>query len=194
MTNRRALVVSAGAAAGIVLAGGLVLLLVRPATNAPQATAPPGGAIALIPPAKRKPLPDVRAKTLVAPPAELRLSDLRGEPVYIDVWASWCVPCREEAPMIARLAKRYSAEIRFVGIDTQDVASDGRAFVREFGLDFPHLFDPKSTLATRLGVYGIPTMFLVDWRGGIAAVLVGKQGERRLDRYLRLLSGEASKS
>lgn len=61
--------------------------------------------------------------------------------------------------MIARLSRRHAGDIEFVGIDTQDVAGEGRKFVREFGLDFPHLFDPKSTLALRLGVYGVPTMF-----------------------------------
>ena len=190
MSRRRALLVSAAAAGGTVVAIGFVLALVRPADVGPPAAATARARVALIPPAKRKLLPDVHAKTLVAPPTELRLSDLRGEVVYVDVWASWCVPCREEAPMIARLWRRYGDEIRFVGIDTQDGASEGRAFVREFGLDFPHLFDPRSKLATRLGVYGIPTMFLVDREGRIAAVLVGKQGERRLEQYLRLLSAE----
>lgn len=188
MTNRRALVVSAVAAAGTVLAAGLVLSLVRAATNAAQATATSRGVIALIPPAKRKLLPDIQAKTLLPPPAELRLRDLRGTPVFIDVWASWCASCREEAPMIARLSRRHAGDIKFVGIDTQDVAGEGRKFVREFGLDFPHLFDPKSKLALRLGVYGVPTMFLIDRRGRIAATLVGKQGEQRLDGYLRLLA------
>lgn len=85
MTNRRALVVSAVAAAGIVLAAGLVLSLVRPAADAAPATATPRGAISLIPPAKRKLLPDIQAKTLLPPPAELRLGDLRGTPIFIDV-------------------------------------------------------------------------------------------------------------
>ena len=190
MTNRRALAVSAGAAAGTVVAIGLVLALVRPAADDSRAAATPQETIALIPPANRKQLPDVGGKTLLAPPAELRLRDLRGKPVYVDVWASWCPSCRHEAPMIARLSRRYAGEIQFVGIDTQDVAGEGRKFVREFGLDFPHLFDPKSKLALRLGVYGIPTMFLVDRRGRIAATLVGKQGEQRLDRYLRLLAAD----
>lgn len=190
MRRRRALLVSAASAGGTVLAVGLVLALVRPADDEPPSAAAGSAEVALIPPAKRKPLPDVQAETLVAPPPELRLKDLRGEPVYIDVWASWCVPCREEAPMIARLWQRYRDKIRFVGIDTQDGGGEGRAFVRKFGLDFPHLFDPKSKLATRLGVYGIPTMFLVDREGRTAAVLVGKQGQRRLDRYLRLLLAE----
>lgn len=96
--------------------------------------------------------------------------------------------------MISRLARKYGKGIRFVGIDTQDSRKSGREFVRTFGLDFPHLFDPKSKLATKLGVYGIPTMFLVDRRGRIAATLVGKQGEGKLDRYLRLLADDRTAS
>lgn len=188
MTNRRALVVAGGAAAGTVLALAIVLALVRPAADAPRAAAgTPLQAIALIPPAQRKPLPDVGGMTLLPPPDELRLRQLRGKPMYIDVWASWCPSCRQEAPMIARLARRWRSMVRFIGVDTQDSASAGRKFVREFELDFPHLFDPKSAVALRLGVYGVPTMFLVDRRSRIAAVLVGKQGERRLERALQLL-------
>ena len=96
--------------------------------------------------------------------------------------------------MISRLARKYDKTIRFVGIDTQDSRTDGRSFVREFRLDFPHLFDPKSKLALKLGVYGIPTMFLVDRRGRITATLVGKQGEAKLDRYLRLLVDDRTAS
>lgn len=92
--------------------------------------------------------------------------------------------------MISRLARKYGKAIRFVGIDTQDSRKDGQSFVLRFGLDFPHLFDPKSKLALKLGVYGIPTMFLVDRHGRIAATLVGKQGEAKLDRYLRLLADD----
>ncbi|MGH8721058.1 MAG: TlpA family protein disulfide reductase, partial [Burkholderiales bacterium] len=98
--------------------------------------------------------------------------------------------CKEEAPMLARLGREHANDVRFIGIDTQDTRSEGRAFVRRYGLDFPHLFDPKSTLAIKLGVSGIPTMFLVDREGRIAATLVGKQGEAKLRRYLRLLARE----
>ncbi|MHB1242156.1 MAG: TlpA family protein disulfide reductase [Gaiellaceae bacterium] len=191
MTIRRAAIVAGGAAAGTAIAIGFVLALVLPTADSQRADAGnPGPAIALIPPAKRRPLPDVGGKTLLPPPDELRLRDLRGEPVYVDVWASWCPSCREEAPMIARLARRYGRDVRFVGVDTQDGAAAGRAFVREFGLDFPHLFDPSTKIALRLGVDGVPTAFLVDRQGRIAAMLVGKQGELRLGRYLRLLVDE----
>ena len=92
--------------------------------------------------------------------------------------------------MLARLAREHEGRVQFVGIDTQDGRGAGRAFVRRHRLDFPHLFDPRTTLATKLGVYGIPTMILVDRDGRIAATLVGKQPEQKLRRYLRLLASE----
>lgn len=92
--------------------------------------------------------------------------------------------------MLARLARAQRGRVQFVGIDTQDSRGAGRDFVRRYRLDFPHLFDPRSTLATKLGVYGIPTMFLVDRRGRVAVTLVGKQDEAKLRRYLRLLARE----
>jgi thiol-disulfide isomerase/thioredoxin len=148
----------------------------------PSGQAPPRASderVALIDPAKRERLPRVAADTVLPPPARLDLATLRGEPVFIDVWASWCPSCKEEAPMLARLAREHRARVRFVGIDTND----------RYGLAYTHLFDPKTTLAAKLGVYGIPTMFLVDRQGRIAARLVGKQPERKLRRYLQLLAG-----
>lgn len=167
----------------------LGVALLRPSSSAPK-RGPATSVVALIDAATREPLPRVRAETLIPPPAVLELASLRGDPVFIDVWASWCVPCKEEAPMLARLAREHANDVRFIGIDTQDTRGEGRAFVRRYGLDFPHLFDPKSTLATKLGVSGIPTMFLVDREGRVAATLIGKQGEVKLRRYLRLLASE----
>lgn len=179
----------AGVALALVALVVLAVALLRPSASAPK-RAPAASAVTLIGAATRKPLPSVRAETLIPPPAVLELASLKGEPLFVDVWASWCVPCREEAPMLARLAREQGNDVRFIGIDTQDTRGEGRAFVRRYRLDFPHLFDPKSTLATKLGVSGIPTMFLVDREGRIAATLVGKQGEAKLRRYLRLLARE----
>ncbi len=91
---------------------------------------------------------------------------------------------------MARLWRKHARTVQFVGIDTQDLRQDGRAFVRRYGLRYPHIFDPKATIAIKLSVFGIPTAFLVDRHGRIAAVLVGKQPEAKLTRYLRLLAAE----
>lgn len=93
---------------------------------------------------------------------------------------------------MARVAREHGAEVRFVGIDVQDSREDGRAFVRRYDLEFPQIFDPKAEIAGKLGVFGIPTIFFVDERGRIAAVLIGKQSEAKLERYLRALTAERS--
>jgi cytochrome c biogenesis protein CcmG/thiol:disulfide interchange protein DsbE len=186
MTHRRAVLGAIALAAAAM--GALAFALLRPAERA--STAAPRERVALLAEAKRKPLPQVEGETLMPPPARVDLATLRGRPVFIDVWASWCPSCEEEAPMLARLWRAHGRQVRFVGIDTQDSRGAGSAFVRRHKLGYPHLFDPKSSLATKLGVYGIPTMFLIDRQGRIAATLVGKQGEARLRRYLRLLAGE----
>jgi cytochrome c biogenesis protein CcmG/thiol:disulfide interchange protein DsbE len=188
MGARRPIRRPAVALALVGLAGGaaLAVALLRPTAEAPSQ--PAGDRGALIDPAERKPLPPTAAETVLPPPARFDIASLRGEPVFIDVWASWCLPCQEEAPLLARLAGEHRGRVRFVGIDTNDSRGAARAFIRRHRLAYPHLFDPKTTLATKLGVYGIPTMFLVDRQGRIAARLVGKQPERKLRRLLALLA------
>lgn len=172
-----ALAVAAVVGAGVLLARG------SSGTRADQAKL-----VALLPEAERRPLPELKGETLIPPPARLELSGAHGKPLFVDVWASWCTACREEAPALARLARRYAGAVRFVGIDTQDTRTAARAFVRRYALSFPHLFDPQATLAGKLGVFGVPTVLLVDRRGRIAATIVGKRSEQVLAAYLRLLA------
>lgn len=165
------------------LAGVGVFSLFRPTGESAAAGA------SLAAPAERRPFA-FEGPLLMPPPGRLRSTAFRGTPVFLEVWGSWCVACRLEAPMLARLS-RSTAGVRFVGLDVEEVRRrDGRAFVRRFGLDFPHIYDPKARLARRLGVYGVPTFFLIDRGGRLAATLVGKQTEETLVRGLRLLAGE----
>lgn len=186
---RRRALLTAAIAAGLLSLGALTLVLLKPAGDS-AAPARAEDDVVLIEHARRKQLPRLSGSTLVPPPETIALAGLRGKPAFLSVWASWCPSCREEAPTMASLARKHGRAVQFVGIDIQDRREDGRAFVRGFGLDYPHIFDPKATIATKLGVFGIPTAFLVDRRGRIAAVLVGKQPEAKLTRYLRLLVAE----
>jgi cytochrome c biogenesis protein CcmG/thiol:disulfide interchange protein DsbE len=108
----------------------------------------------------------------------------------VTVWASWCLPCREDAPLLARLARTYEGTIDFRGINVEDRRGDARAFVRRYRLDFPHLFDPRARTAEALGFFGLPTLYLVDGRRRIAARLVGKQPAAVLRRLVRMLAEE----
>ena len=105
----------------------------------------------------------------------VRLADLRGRPVLVNFWASWCVPCREEAPHLARFDREMKERARLVGVDFQDAKDDALAFVREFGWRFPNVRDPQGELASRYGLAGLPTTYVIDADGRIAKALSGAQ-------------------
>ena len=97
----------------------------------------------------------------------LASADLRGSPVVVNFWASWCAPCREEAPTLEATYKQYQGQgVRFVGIDYEDIDTDAANFVSEFGITYPSVRDPGGTLATAFGVRGVPETFFIDpnWR------------------------------
>lgn len=184
--RRRLLVVLAPAAALI----GIFLTLLLRSTGESATPQFDGERLTLVSAARRKELPDLAGTTLTPPPATLSLRVLDGRPTFIDVWASWCVPCREEAPMLARLWRRYRTQVRFLGIDVEDTRADARAFVRRYRLGYPNVFDRSAALAGKLGFFGLPTAYLVDRRGRIAATLIGKQEEAALRSGLTALVGE----
>jgi cytochrome c biogenesis protein CcmG/thiol:disulfide interchange protein DsbE len=123
--------------------------------------------------AKRKRAPEFVGDWLVGPP--VRLADLRGRPALVNFWASWCVPCRKEAPELTRFDRELRGRARLVGVDFQDAGSDARAFIREFRWRFPNLRDPDGQLGGRYGLVGLPTTFVLDREGRIARALTGAQ-------------------
>ncbi len=189
MRKRRLLVIFG--VVGLAVVGTFIALLLRSSGDAaaPQVH---GGSLTLVAEAKRKQLPDLTGPTLIPPPAKLSLDASAGRPAFIDVWASWCIPCREEAPVLARLWRDYRDRMRFLGIDIEDTRHDARAFVRRFGLGYPSIFDDKAAMATKLGFFGLPTAYLVDARGRIAAKLIGKQTEAKLRLALQALVRDSS--
>ena len=104
----------------------------------------------------------------------LRLVDLPGKVVFVNFWASWCVPCREEAPALEAASRTYRPQdVVFVGINIQDKAPDARAFLDEFGITYPNGIDHGSKIAVDYGVYGIPETFIIDRAGRIAYKQIG---------------------
>lgn len=130
------------------------------------ATAGNGGATGR----KAPPLP---AKVLQGP--KVSLADLRGHPALIDFWASWCEPCREEAPELARLGRGLGGSARVVGVDYTDREGSARSFIAHYGWTFPVLSDPDGIYGARFGFSGLPTAIVLDPEGRVDAILRGPQ-------------------
>lgn len=111
----------------------------------------------------------------------LSLADLRGKTVVLNFWASWCDPCREEAPALERVWKRYQERgVLFVGVDIWDSESDGQAFIKRFGLTYFNGPDPSGNIGKRYGVTGVPETFVIDKDGKVARKFIGAVTERQL--------------
>jgi cytochrome c biogenesis protein CcmG/thiol:disulfide interchange protein DsbE len=104
----------------------------------------------------------------------IRLSDFRGKVVFLNFWASWCPPCREEAPLLEQAWHRYKDQgIVFLGVDFQDTDEAARSFLREFGITYMNGRDPTGRIAIDYGVYGIPETFFIDREGRITYKHIG---------------------
>ena len=107
---------------------------------------------------------------------QVTLSDLRGEVVMINLWASWCPPCRAEMPAIESVYednKALGLQVLAVDMTYQDNESAAASFVQQYGLTFPILMDRTGTMANRYQMRALPTTFFVDRQGVIADVVVG---------------------
>lgn len=108
-------------------------------------------------------------KAIVPGGDSVSLSSRRGKVVLLNVWATWCHPCRAEIPELVALNKKYASrglEIIGVSIDAASADSDVQAFVKDFAMDYAVWLDPEDIISTRFLLVGVPTTFLID-RDGI---------------------------
>ena len=111
----------------------------------------------------------------------ISLPELRGTPLVLNFWASWCPPCREEAPLLERtwrLERRKG--VLFLGLDQQDLSGDARAFVEELGLSYPTIRDESDDVGRAWGVTGLPETFFLSARGEVVGHVIGAVSEEHL--------------
>ena len=116
---------------------------------------------------------------------EIRLSDLRGQVTLLDFWASWCRPCRDEAPALAQAYQEYQERgVEFVGVNLWDDPSDARRFLQEQGHQYPNGIDADGKIAISYGVRGIPEKFFINRHGQIVRKFSGPMTLELLRRIL----------
>lgn len=116
--------------------------------------------------------PDFSLKTLAG--GTLRLSDLRGQAVVINFWATWCPPCRAEMPAIQRVYAKYRGQnFTVLAVDLQESEAQVADFIGQMGLTFPILIDQEGTVFARYRVNGLPSTFFVDRQGVIRNIAIG---------------------
>jgi len=113
----------------------------------------------------------------------LRLGDLRGYPVVLNFWASWCSPCQREAALLASAAEARRGHVVFVGVDVDDLTSDARHFLRVHRMPYVAVHSGRS-IADRFGLIGLPETFYVNRRGRIQDVTRGELSAATLEREL----------
>jgi thiol-disulfide isomerase/thioredoxin len=137
----------------------------------------------------RKPAPDLSGRTIDG--KQLDVASYKGKVVVLNVWGSWCSPCRAEAPNLVKVAKETAGKgVQFIGINTRDTSTQPAiAFEKQYGVPYPSLYDPTGKLMLRfkkgtLNPQLIPTTIIVDRDGKIAARALQALSEDKLREML----------
>ncbi|MCP3167132.1 TlpA family protein disulfide reductase [Myxococcus qinghaiensis] len=137
-----------------------------------------------------KPAPDFVLRSLDTG-EKVSLADLKGRPVVINFWASWCGPCQYEHPVLEWGQREYGSQAVFLGVVFEDSEDNARAFLRRQGYSFPQLVDPRSRMAVSYGVAGVPETYFISPAGTIQGKHVGPIDPETLTRRIRELTATA---
>jgi cytochrome c biogenesis protein CcmG/thiol:disulfide interchange protein DsbE len=135
---------------------------------------------------------EVRLSTRPAPAFSIPLMDgkpfdlasTQGKPVLINFWASWCIPCEDEAATLEKLSREYRDRVAFIGVNVQDTDGNARDFLRRFGVTYPNGRDLSGAVAVDYGMSGVPESYFVDRSGRLVKKWQGPLDDARLRAYL----------
>jgi peroxiredoxin len=129
--------------------------------------------------------PDFQLETLEG--STIQLADLRGRPVLINFWATWCGPCQQEMPLIEQYYQKYQTDLVVLAINNDEPEPDVQTFVTKLDLTFPVLLDPGMKVEDQYRVRAFPTTFFIDKGGTIRYQHIGILNEGQLVQYLAKL-------
>ncbi len=133
------------------------------------------------------PAPDFTLAALSSQPAAaVHLASLKGKPVMLDFWASWCVPCQHEAPLLQATWQRVQSQgIVFLGIDFQDDHTQGLNFLHTYGITYPNVVDDSGSTAINYGLTGVPETFFLNRQGVIVSKVIGELTQQTIQSNLQ---------
>lgn len=122
---------------------------------------------------------------------QFTLSELRGQIIVVNFWASWCIPCRDEAPILEHTWRRYRDRgVVFIGVDYLDTDKEARAFLEEFDVTYPNGPDLGTRIADDYRIKGVPETFFIARDGRVADLEIGPLTETRLVKAIETLLAE----
>lgn len=116
-----------------------------------------------------------------------KLSDLRGKPVVLNFWATWCPPCRAELPEMQAASQRLAGQVAIVGVDQAEAPADVQAFAEKLGITYPIPLDKNADASRLYAVRSLPTTFFIDRSGTIRQIQIGAVTEATLAQLLKAI-------
>ena len=132
-----------------------------------------------------KPAPDIEVRALDGNEV-VRLSDMRGRPVVLNFWASWCAPCRQEAPLLSEAARSLGGRVAFLGVDFSDSTQAARSYLAQARYPYP-VGTAVGGIPEQYGISSPPVTFFIDGQGVVVAHFSGPLDRSSIDRYLQLV-------
>jgi thiol-disulfide isomerase/thioredoxin len=179
LTERRLAYIAAAIATAVAIVGGFAIVHKRSGATSEARSALPGA----VSHASGR-APSLRGRDPITG-RQVSLAEFAGRPVVLNVWASWCTGCNQEAADLARFASSHPGA-QVVGVDTQDTSGGARAFYRRWHWRHPSVADPSGSLSARLAVTGLPTTYFLDRQHRIVAKVVGAGNLAEFEHGLRL--------